>query len=112
MPQQLIIDPRLPTPQLSDSDPAYPRNLIRSITMIRNQAVADTKYDITPPPRIEAFSHNSYENNPILHFLAIMVVLVTIAYAVRPLPLWKRIGAAMIAITAIRFILKKFSAVH
>ena len=110
MSQQLIIDPRLPKPQLPESDPAYPPNLVRNITMIMNQAVADTKYDIIPPPRIEAFSKTASTNkfDLILQFVAILVALVSIGYATRPLPLWQRIGSAVIAIGAIRYILQKF----
>ena len=55
--RSFIYDARLPvSPTTSESDPTHPKNLMRKALIIQNQAVADTKYDIIPPPRVEGFA--------------------------------------------------------
>ncbi len=52
-----VFDTRLPvSPNTSESDPAHPKNVMKTTRMIENQALADTKYDIYPPPRVEGFA--------------------------------------------------------
>jgi hypothetical protein len=54
--QQFVFDSRLPvSPSTRDDDPNHPRNVMRNAIIVANQATADTRYDIQPPPRIEGF---------------------------------------------------------
>lgn len=57
----VYVDPRLPVdPTLSTRDPAHPRNIVRNLASIEEQALADTVYDGPPPqrdtPLIEAYT--------------------------------------------------------
>lgn len=53
MVQTFALDSRLPVPDgMSDSDPNHPANVMRNAQIVQNQAVADTKYDPYPPPRL------------------------------------------------------------
>jgi uncharacterized integral membrane protein len=57
----VYVDPRLPVdPTLSTRDPAHPRNIVRNLAAIEEQALADTVYDGPPPqrdtPLIEAYT--------------------------------------------------------
>jgi hypothetical protein len=53
MVQTFALDSRLPVPEgMSDSDPSHPANVMRNAQIVQNQAVADTKYDPYPPPRL------------------------------------------------------------
>jgi hypothetical protein len=55
--QTFVFDTRLPVGEnVSERDPAHPKNVMRNAAIIQNQAMADTKYDIYPPKRVEAFS--------------------------------------------------------
>ena len=55
--QTFHMDSRLPvSPDADESDPNHPRNVTKGLLMTQNQATADTKYDIQPPPRVEGFS--------------------------------------------------------
>jgi hypothetical protein len=53
MVQTFALDSRLPVPDgMSDSDPNHPAKVMRDAQIVQNQAVADTKYDPYPPPRL------------------------------------------------------------
>jgi hypothetical protein len=53
MVQTFAVDSRLPIPDgMSDNDPTHPKNVMRDAAIVQNQAIADTKYDPYPPPRI------------------------------------------------------------
>ena len=55
--QQFVFDARLPVGESTDAaNPSHPRNVMRNAAIVQNQALADTKYDIYPPPRVEAFT--------------------------------------------------------
>ena len=50
-----IFDARLPVSEETTADnPNHPKNLSRGMVLVSNQALADTKYDIYPPPRVAA----------------------------------------------------------
>jgi len=54
--QTFHVDSRLPvSSDMPDTDPRHPKNILRNALMVQNQAAADTKYDIYPPPRVEGF---------------------------------------------------------
>jgi len=55
--QQFVLDSRLPVSEnQSESDPNHPKNVARKTQIISAQANADTRYDIYPPPRVDAFT--------------------------------------------------------
>jgi hypothetical protein len=71
--QTFHVDSRLPiSDKVSESDPSHPKNIIRSTLIIQNQATADTKYDIYPPPRIEGFMSLPLPTQK--HMLAIVMI--------------------------------------
>lgn len=46
------LDARIPiSKDISKDDPNHPKNVSRNFAILTNQAAADTKYDIIPPPR-------------------------------------------------------------
>ncbi len=52
--QTFAMDSRLPVSDTMDiNDPAHPRNITRSATIVQNQASADTRYDALPPQRVK-----------------------------------------------------------
>lgn len=54
--QTFHVDSRLPvSSDVSETDPNHPKNIFKNSLMVQNQASADTKYDISPPPRVEGF---------------------------------------------------------
>jgi hypothetical protein len=53
MVQTFAVDSRLPIPDgMAENDPTHPKNVMRDAAIVQNQAIADTKYDPYPPPRI------------------------------------------------------------
>jgi len=55
--QQFVLDARLPASDTqSESDPSHPKNVMRNSQIVSAQANADTRYDIYPPPRVDAFT--------------------------------------------------------
>lgn len=104
MPQQIIIDSRLPTSDLPITDPANPRNIIRNSTQIMNQATADTRYDATPPARIEAFT-NMYEfYTSYKVYIIILLTLVALYLLIIPRPLYQKIALAFVAIYSLHYL--------
>jgi hypothetical protein len=52
MATSIVLDPRFPIPDsLSKNDPSHPLQLVKTATMVQNQAAADTKYDLPVPER-------------------------------------------------------------
>lgn len=50
------MDARLPvSADTPKDDPNHPKNVCKGMIVMQNQASADTKYDIQPPPRVEGF---------------------------------------------------------
>ena len=55
MAKTFAFDERLPVSEhTSKDDPNHPKNIFRNMAILTAQAHADTKYDIVPPPRVEA----------------------------------------------------------
>lgn len=55
--QQFVLDSRLPASDTQpESDPNHPKNVMRNSQIVSAQANADTRYDIYPPPRVDAFT--------------------------------------------------------
>jgi hypothetical protein len=82
MPQTFVFDSRLPVSEnASESDPNHPKNVMRSAAVVQNQASADTKYDIYPPPRVEGFATAS--NETLLTILSIIGIIVSLTFLLR-----------------------------
>lgn len=81
--QTFVMDPRLPvSADASEDDPNHPKNVCKGLAMLNNQALADTKYDIHPPPRVEEKFANplSRESRWKMSFLLFVVgVMLSIA---------------------------------
>jgi hypothetical protein len=100
--QQLIVDSRLPDTSLAENDPAHPKNIVRNSMVLMNQASADTKYDATPPARIEAFSRRRFES-----FLPLATLITLFILIIFQLPFIVRIGLAIFVIYGLHNIVSK-----
>jgi len=78
--QTFHVDSRLPVSEnVSDTDPSNPKNIVKSTLIVQNQATADTKYDIYPPPRVEAFTSLPLPTpKHMLNIVMIVAILTTI----------------------------------
>lgn len=78
--QTFHVDSRLPVSDKTDpSDPNHPKNVVRNALMIQNQASADTKYDIYPPPRVdEGFWPSSHLPYPTAKHMITMILIASI----------------------------------
>ena len=82
MPQTFVFDTRLPvSDNTPDTDPNHPKNVLKRALIIQNQASADTKYDIYPPPRVEGFS--TIDTTKTLTILSIIGIIVSLVFLVR-----------------------------
>ena len=79
--QTFIMDPRLPISQdTSKDDPNHPTNVCKGMQILQNQASADTKYDIHPPPRIPPSQKKEpFENPPSKDDTKFLVSLLLVA---------------------------------
>ena len=76
------MDPRLPVSEhSSEDDPNHPKNVCKGMVMLHNQALADTKYDIQPPPRV-AESFANPKPNPWRFQFLLFAVGVTLSIAI------------------------------
>lgn len=101
-----VFDTRLPvSSSLPSSDPNHPKNVMRNALIVQNQASADTKYDIYPPPRIEAFSYNTLGlSKTHTMMLALLVSVVCILILLRVQNLVIRIVFIAIAIYSLHYV--------
>lgn len=77
--QQFVFDARLPVgDSMNSADPAHPRNVMRNAAIVQNQALADTKYDIYPPPRVEAFTAAVCNTDGVMLGLSVLAGLAAI----------------------------------
>ena len=77
---QIIYDERLPDSSLPNTDPSNPRNIVKTALMLADQTNADTKYDITSPPReIAGFTNPStYPSIPTIPSFVLVWIIVTL----------------------------------
>jgi hypothetical protein len=110
MPQPLIVDSRLPETDIPANDPANPRNLIRSAQMASAQSAADTRYDPTPPARVEGFEN---QHEILLYALgAFAIIAISVIYARRAGRHTSMIIKGALAIAAILTIQRILSRLH
>jgi hypothetical protein len=106
MSTSFVFDTRLPvSPNLPASDPSHPKNVLRNALIVQNQAAADTKYDIYPPTRVEAFSYNQLGLSK-LHTLlvALLVAVVCVMILLRVQNLVIRIAFIALAIYSLHYV--------
>ena len=106
--QTYTIDSRLPVPtDTSPNDPSHPNAVIKAALMTRNQATADSKYDIIPPPRIiEKFVGSSGNSHFYVAILLIVLSLYTVLHVKNTAI---RTGGIVILIMSIHYAVGKIS---
>ena len=83
--QTYHVDSRLPvSPSQDESDPSHPKNITKTNLMVQNQATADQKYDISPPPRVEGFMSmplpTSFQMLTVVFVTSIIIAIVSISF--------------------------------
>lgn len=102
MPQTFVFDSRLPISEnVSLSDPNHPKNIMRNAAIVQNQASADTKYDIYPPPRIEGFS--TMPNESSLTILSIIGIIISLVFLLRVTNFFLKMGMVTILVMSIHY---------
>jgi hypothetical protein len=85
--QTFVFDTRMPVPDnVSKDDPSHPENVARSSKMLENQSHADTRYDISPAPRMrEGFAMRPDESRAwvIQTASAVLIALLSIYFLLR-----------------------------
>jgi hypothetical protein len=85
--QTFVFDTRMPvSDNVSENDPSHPKNVARSMKLLENQAHADTRYDISPPPRMrEGFAARPDEYRALHVQIAtsILITLLSITFLLR-----------------------------
>ena len=98
-----VMDARLPVSEsTAQDDPSHPKNVCKGLLMVQNQALADTKYDIMPPPRLV----EKFENPPSLPWklvVSIFVVLLCLIVAIRSRSTPLKIVSIVILMIGIRY---------
>lgn len=73
--QSFTYDARIPIgANVTTDSPEHPRNVVRNSLMIQNQATADTRYDIYPPPRVDGFVGSKSVPTDLSFFVGIAVI--------------------------------------
>jgi hypothetical protein len=109
--QQFVLDSRLPASDTQpESDPNHPKNVMRNSQIVSAQANADTRYDIYPPPRVDAFTDiNAIQTiSPIYLILgSLLVALISIFICLKVKNIVVRIGFVGLAITSLHYAVGK-----
>ena len=112
--QTFVFDTRLPVGEnVSERDPAHPKNVMRNAAIIQNQAMADTKYDIYPPKRVEAFSaqiQGALAQKHLFTVAAILAVIVGITISMRVQNMIARILLILIVVYSLHYLVAQLSA--
>lgn len=107
--QTFVFDTRLPVSEhVSEKDPAHPRNVMRNAAIVQNQATADTKYDIYPPKRVEAFSVQIPRTN-IFTVAAILAIIVGIAVSIKVQNIIIRVLLILLVVYSIHYLVAQLS---
>jgi len=85
--QTFVFDTRMPVPgNVSKDDPSHPENVARTAKLLENQAHADTRYDISPTPRMrEGFAMRPDESRAwaVQTASAVLIALLSIYFLLR-----------------------------
>ena len=96
------LDSRLPvSTDTPTDDPNHPKNVCKGMVMLQNQALADTKYDIYPPPRVEPFSNQTPDNFKII--IAMLLVAISLAVVIVSRSPYLRIASIAILLVCIHY---------
>jgi hypothetical protein len=105
--QTFVFDSRMPVGEnVSEDDPNHPKNVARSQKMLENQSNADTRYDISPPPRMrEGFAMRPDESRALHVQLAssILVTLLSIYFLLRTQGTFLRILLIVATVLSIHY---------
>ena len=74
---------------------------MRRSQMVSAQASADTKYDISPPPRVEAFV--DFTSDATLFYASLVTGLVSILLLLQPRPTLVKYGLVAVAIFSLHY---------
>jgi len=98
-----VMDARLPVSESTTlDDPNHPKNVCKGLLMVHNQALADTKYDIMPPPRlVETFGNPPALPWKLVVSIFLVILCLTIAIRSRSMPL--KIVSVVLLIIGIQY---------
>lgn len=99
MPQALIVDSRLPESQLTENDPANPKNIVKNITMAQNQVIADTRYD-APTKRLDGFMDlSSFRTSTlVVRIMASILAIIALYFLFQPRSNFQRVALGILLI--------------
>jgi hypothetical protein len=109
--QTITLDSRFPVPDsLTPSDSTHPLQLVRTATMLQNQAAEDAKYDPPAPARFankgnkEGFRNESAASWMPIVLLAVFFVMVTMVFVKQFSILYSILfGAVLVAMFVMRY---------
>lgn len=106
MVKQFIFSSNLPVSEhASESDPNHPKNVVRTSMIVGDQASADTKYDIIPPPRVEGFVNPSFHTITIIGSVLAVVLSLLILLRIQSTPL--RIVIIVVLMASIHYLIHR-----
>ncbi len=104
MSQTFVFDSRLPVSEnMPANDPNHPKNVMRGALIVQNQAAADTKYDIYPPPRVEAFSTTQEKTQRVFFIAAALATTICLVLLTRAQPTVFRVILIFIVVVSIHY---------
>lgn len=104
MPETFVFDNRIPVGEhTSESDPSHPKNIHRSALIIQNQANADTKYDIQPPPRIHEGFVSRVEMPVLMLFVSMIGIVVSLVFIIRSQHTFVRMFSITVLLVCIHY---------
>lgn len=105
--QTFVFDARMPVADnVSEDDPNHPKNVARAQKMLENQSNADTRYDISPTPRMrEGFAMRPDESRALHVQIAssILVTLLSIYFLLRTRATFLRLGLIAATVLSIHY---------
>jgi len=110
MSQTFVMDSRIPVGEnISDDDPNHPKNVAKAAVITSAQANADTKYDITPPPRVEGFDMimSTKQQDMLTTAAAIIAVVVAFIFALSARNMIFKIAFVAVIVMGIHYIIGK-----
>ena len=90
---------------MSETDPNHPKNIMRNAAIVQNQASADTKYDIYPPPRIEGFATMPTETS--LTILSIIGIILSLVFLLRITNFFLKMGVIAVLMMCIHYVIRR-----
>ncbi len=105
--QTFVFDTRMPVPDnVSKDDPSHPENVARSGKILENQANADTRYDISPTPRMnEGFAMRPDESRAwaVQTGSAVLIALLSIYFLLSVRGTVARLGLIAVTVLSVHY---------